>query len=84
MKDRSFEDPDRPADIEKEREFLMGQNPLVVLDHLRAELKSLKTFKDEYEYDLKADNPRKKTALEVQNDQLQEKLSQMVTRYVLR
>ena len=51
---------------------------MVVLDLLRAELKSLLAFKEEYENELKSDMRRKKTHLEVQNDELKRNIKEMV------
>jgi hypothetical protein len=55
-----------------------GQSPLVVLDLLRAELKSLLAFKGEYENELKSELRRKKSQIEVQNEELRRNLKEMV------
>lgn len=78
MKDRSSDPPHIQPDLDAERERLKGQSTLVILDLLRAELQSLRTFKEEYERELKGEQKRKKSSLELQNDRLRLKLAEYV------
>eukprot|EP00741_Cyanophora_paradoxa_P015788 tig00020904_g15243.t1 len=74
MKDRSAEG-DTPADLEKERAELKGQNPIVVLDYLRANLRTLLAFKEEYENELKSQLARKRSEQERQIDALKSEMA---------
>ncbi len=81
MRDRSYENPDAEADLPKEKELLRKQNPLVVLDLLRSELKTLQAFKEDYENELKGELKRKKSALEVQYETMKKQLSESVSNH---
>jgi hypothetical protein len=78
MRDRSYEDPAAERDLENERASLAQQSSLVVLDLLRAELQSLKAFKEDYENELKGEFSRRKSAFEIQNEQLRRELTEVV------
>ena len=84
MKDRSHEDPGEEPNYDGEKERLRKkQNPLVVLDLLRSELKTLQAFKEEFENELKGELKKRKTAIELQNEQMKKTLKDLVSSKVL-
>ena len=78
VKDRSHENLNEAPDFAAEAEQMKGTNPLLVLDMLRASIRNLLAFKDTFENELKNEFHRKKTKLEIQNEQLEGKISDMM------
>eukprot|EP00698_Gefionella_okellyi_P022618 TRINITY_DN7519_c0_g1_i1.p1 TRINITY_DN7519_c0_g1~~TRINITY_DN7519_c0_g1_i1.p1 ORF type:complete len:619 (+),score=160.23 TRINITY_DN7519_c0_g1_i1:66-1922(+) len=76
MKDRSA-DADTP-DFEAEREELSKLNIMVVLDKLRASLRHLQTFKEDYENELRGLLGRRKAEAELKVAELQKTVSDLV------
>lgn len=54
FKDRSHEDASTRRNIDEEKAELLGESPLVILDKLRASLRVLLAFKEDFECELKA------------------------------
>lgn len=54
FKDRSHEDASLRRNIDEEKAELLGESPLVILDKLRASLRVLLAFKEDFECELKA------------------------------
>lgn len=81
MKDRTHElHKDAAAKakaLAEEREGLKQMNPIAVLDALRANLRNLLAFKEDYENELKDRLSRRKTDLEVQVEDLQARVGKM-------
>eukprot|EP01028_Stygiella_incarcerata_P012689 TRINITY_DN80221_c0_g1_i1.p1 TRINITY_DN80221_c0_g1~~TRINITY_DN80221_c0_g1_i1.p1 ORF type:complete len:579 (-),score=213.54 TRINITY_DN80221_c0_g1_i1:144-1880(-) len=62
--DRTSTDKRTQEEIEEERMQLRKKNPLVVLDQLRAHLRALLAFRDDYENELKSHVQKKRTETE--------------------
>lgn len=81
LKDRSYEAVGSDDDIKeiekKEKEELKKENPLVILDRLKANLRTLLVFKDDYENELKDQIRRRKTEAEYKVEELKLKIEQM-------
>eukprot|EP00002_Diphylleia_rotans_P034941 TRINITY_DN7566_c0_g1_i3.p1 TRINITY_DN7566_c0_g1~~TRINITY_DN7566_c0_g1_i3.p1 ORF type:complete len:389 (+),score=108.11 TRINITY_DN7566_c0_g1_i3:48-1214(+) len=60
MKDRSMENPDAPVNRARELEDLRRSSPLIVLDLLRANLKTLLNFKLDYEKEVRGKTKQEK------------------------
>lgn len=80
MKDRSTEvtqdnyDTVKILEEQKQMQELKNQNPLIVLDKLKANLRNLIAFKEDYENELKDQIHRKMTDAEVKLKELKQKL----------
>ncbi len=78
MKDRSTEAADAVVDVDKERLELKKKNPLVVLDMLRASLRVLLGFKDDFEDELRGRLDRRKGEVEESRDRLERENAELV------
>lgn len=78
MRDRSHENPDGQPDVRAEREELRKLNIMVVLDKLRASLRYLQSFKEDYENELKGVLDRRKTTAEAESAQLRRQLEEAI------
>lgn len=87
LKDRSFEvvgsDESRREIEKKEREELRKENPIVILDRLKANLRTLLVFKDDYENELKDQIRRRKTEAEYKVEELKETIEKLVSRVTI-
>lgn len=83
LKDRSYEVVGNVEDIKeiemREKEELKKENPLVILDRLKANLRTLLVFKDDYENELKDQIRRRKTEAEYKVEELKIKIEQLVS-----
>ncbi|KAG2381898.1 hypothetical protein C9374_005690 [Naegleria lovaniensis] len=81
LKDRSYEVVGNAEDIKeieiREKEELKKENPLVILDRLKANLRTLLVFKDDYENELKDQIRRRKTEAEYKVEELKIKIEQL-------
>jgi hypothetical protein len=80
--DRTSTDKRSQEEIEEERVQLRKKNPLVVLDQLRAHLRSLLAFRDDYENELKSHVQKKRTETEEGLFKAKQELEERVWRSV--
>ncbi|KAG9389490.1 Chromosome partition protein Smc [Carpediemonas membranifera] len=78
MRDRSTDNPDTTTDIEKDRLELRQKSPLVVLDMLRASLRVLLIFKEDFENELKDKLARRKDEVEQAKERLENRNKELV------
>eukprot|EP01112_Ceratiomyxa_fruticulosa_P004557 TRINITY_DN15099_c0_g1_i1.p1 TRINITY_DN15099_c0_g1~~TRINITY_DN15099_c0_g1_i1.p1 ORF type:complete len:654 (-),score=155.01 TRINITY_DN15099_c0_g1_i1:197-2158(-) len=70
-------DEAREEYIEAERRRLSKTDVMVLLDYMRTELRELITVRNDWDFEIKAEIERKKIDLELQNEELRKKITEL-------
>jgi peptidoglycan hydrolase CwlO-like protein len=82
MKDRTIEvvretdDDDRPIEDWQEKEMLRKENPLVILDRLKANLRTLLAFQEDFHTELKEQISTRKIEVEEKVEEMQNRINE--------